>query len=170
MKSGRAERWRVPSRQESEVPMSTLQGSMWSETTRMNGSGIFTRTQGLSEHRVKRILVADGEAEVRGMLAGELEEAGYAVDVCKNGLDALSRLYFEEFDAVVASWRLPVRDGIFIAGAVKEMQESKPVILLTEPESDAWVRKRVARLGAICLPMPFSIRRFRELLRLILTR
>ena len=138
--------------------------SIHSDPPRINGTKLFPPLRSV---RVKKILVAEGEPEVRDLLADELEVEGYAVEVVKNGLDALSRLYFEDFDAVVASWKLPVRDGLVVAGAVREMQHGTPVILLTEPENDAWVRKQVARLGAICLSKPFSFKRLRELLRFV---
>jgi len=113
------------------------------------------------------ILVVDDDAEMRSLLAEELEEEGYHVREAKNGLDILSEIPFISFDALVTDWKLPLRDGLLVLNTVKEMHPSVPAILITA-YGDSKIRKRVEKAGAVYLQKPFSMESLKDLLRTLL--
>jgi len=65
---------------------------------------------------VKDILIVDDEAGICELLAGALEDAGYAVDVAATAAEARGLLRDRRYRMVVVDWRLPDGDGAVIAG------------------------------------------------------
>jgi DNA-binding response OmpR family regulator len=63
----------------------------------------------------KDILIVDDEAGICELLAGSLEDAGYAVDLATTAAEARSLLYERLYRMVVVDWRLPDGDGAAIA-------------------------------------------------------
>jgi DNA-binding response OmpR family regulator len=63
----------------------------------------------------KDILIVDDEAGICELLAGALEDVGYAVDVAATADEARSLLHEHRYGMVVVDWRLPDGDGAVIA-------------------------------------------------------
>jgi two-component system NtrC family sensor kinase len=61
--------------------------------------------------RPLKILVVDDEADVAGLLAEMLTEAGHEVDTAGDGTAALARLGERPFDLVISDVRMPGMDG-----------------------------------------------------------
>ena len=57
----------------------------------------------------------DDEAGICELLAGALEDAGYAVDVAATAAEARSLLGEHQYGMVVVDWRLPDGDGAVVA-------------------------------------------------------
>jgi DNA-binding response OmpR family regulator len=55
----------------------------------------------------KDILIVDDEAGICELLAGALEDVGYAVDVAATADEARSLLHEHRYGMVVVDWRLP---------------------------------------------------------------
>lgn len=78
-----------------------------------------------------RVLVVEDERKIATFVAKGLREAGFTVEVCSRGDDALNLLLNEPFDAVVLDVMLPGRDGLSVLRALREAGRDVPVLLLT---------------------------------------
>jgi CheY-like chemotaxis protein len=100
---------------------------------------------------MKKILVVDDEANIRGLYKEELEDMGYEVTTVGDGMEALSLMDKNVFDLVTLDMRMPDMDGIETLRKMKEKNSSLPVIISTAYEeykhdfgswcSDAYVVK-----------------------------
>lgn len=108
-----------------------------------------------------RILVAEDEKDLNRLIAEALEDAGYAVDRCFNGSDAMDYIDSTEYDAAVLDILMPGKSGREVVREMRARGISTPVLFLTALDG---VDDRVAGLddGADdYLVKPFA---FRELL------
>ncbi|MDO9387387.1 MAG: response regulator transcription factor [Thiobacillus sp.] len=92
-----------------------------------------------------RILVVEDEPTLAAQLAEGVREAGYAVDVAHNGLDAHFMGDTEPFDAVVLDLGLPQMDGITVLKKWRAAGRTMPVLILTA--RDNW-HEKVAGIDA----------------------
>jgi CheY-like chemotaxis protein len=80
-----------------------------------------------------RILVAEDEEDLRGLLRRGLAEMGHTVAVAADGAEALDRLSQENppFDLLLSDIRMPVMDGIALALAAMRDQPDLAILLMT---------------------------------------
>ena len=78
-----------------------------------------------------RILVVEDEAGVAGFVQQGLTEAGYAVDVARNGPDGLEHALGFEYDVVVLDVMLPRMSGLDVLREIRDRKVKTPVLLLT---------------------------------------
>ena len=97
----------------------------------------------------KRVLVVEDSITSRLLLKHILEGAGYQVDTAVDGLDALSQLRQETFDAVVSDVEMPQLDGLALTERLRAnpKTEDMPVILVTSLQSPQ-EKERGLRAGA----------------------
>jgi CheY-like chemotaxis protein len=82
--------------------------------------------------RSARILVVDDEDLVREVIARQIEDAGYRVEVAAGADDALALLAAgAEVDAVVTDLSMPGMDGLALLRSVRDRFPALPAILLT---------------------------------------
>lgn len=108
-----------------------------------------------------RILVVEDEKSLNKVITKRLENAGYSVDSCFNGEDALHFASVGEFDAIVMDIMMPKINGIEVVKRLRARNDVTPVIFLTAKDS---VADKVAGLDAGAedyLVKPFA---FEELL------
>ena len=108
-----------------------------------------------------RLLVVEDERKVAGFIRKGLEAEGYAVDVAKDGDEALIHAQMHEYDSILPDRRLPRRSGMEVLRELRAAGRTTPVLMLT---SLAAPEEKVAGLDAGAddyLPKPF---RFDELL------
>ncbi len=79
----------------------------------------------------KRVLVADDEANIRNTIGEILRRHGCAVEICKDGYEAVSMLEQQEFDLVISDIKMPYRNGYEIFAAARRQNENLPVLLMT---------------------------------------
>jgi len=98
---------------------------------------------------IKRVLVVEDSITSRLLLKHILEGAGFRVDTAVDGLDALSRLRQETFDAVVSDIEMPRLDGLGLTERIRENPKTEhlPVILVTSLQSPQ-ERERGLQAGA----------------------
>jgi CheY-like chemotaxis protein len=77
-----------------------------------------------------RILVADDDKWVRGVLYEALEFMGFEVALAGNGIEALDVFAESSFDLVLTDLHMPAMDGLSLAGHIKKKSPSTPVILV----------------------------------------
>lgn len=92
-----------------------------------------------------RILVVEDEPTLQTQLAERLREAGYAVDVASNGVDAHFLGDTEPYDAVVLDLGLPQMDGLTVLRRWRNAERRMPVLILTA--RDGW-HEKVAGIDA----------------------
>ncbi len=117
-----------------------------------------------------RILVVEDEPTLAAQLAEGVREAGYAVDVAHNGLDAHFMGDTEPFDAVVLDLGLPQMDGITVLKKWRVAGRTMPVLILTA--RDNW-HEKVAGIDAGAddyLTKPFHMEELLARLRALIRR
>ena len=78
-----------------------------------------------------RILVAEDERDLNRIITKRLEKAGYSVDSCFDGEEALDFLDAGEYDGVILDIMMPRRDGLSVVAAMRERKDHTPVLFLT---------------------------------------
>ncbi|HEV7405464.1 MAG TPA: response regulator transcription factor [Chthoniobacteraceae bacterium] len=117
-----------------------------------------------------RILVVEDERKLASFLRQGLVEEGFAVDVIRDGDEALACATSTPYDALVLDIMLPGRDGLSILRTLREQRSNVPVLLLSA-RSNLAERVEGLNLGADdFLPKPFSISEVIARLRALLRR
>lgn len=117
-----------------------------------------------------RILLVEDDPTLRDQLRSTLADAGYAVDVADNGVDAQHLGDTEPFDAVVLDLGLPVLDGLTVLQRWRAAGRTMPVLILTA--RDSW-HEKVAGIDAGAddyLAKPFHAEELLARLRALIRR
>lgn len=117
-----------------------------------------------------RILVAEDVEKVAEHIRQGLAAEGYAVDVAKDGDEALWLAELNPYDAMVLDVMMPAKDGFTVVRQLRRKQINTPVLFLT---SRAEVEDRVRGLdagGDDYLTKPFSMEELYARLRALLRR
>jgi DNA-binding response OmpR family regulator len=101
------------------------------------------------------ILIADDDADIRRLIVGLLERAGFRALQASNGRDALRLLYAHRPAAVVLDVTMPALDGWQVLERIREVSDV-PVLMLTA-KGEELDRVRGLRAGADdYVPKPFG--------------
>nr|WP_297279215.1 response regulator transcription factor [uncultured Butyricicoccus sp.] len=87
-----------------------------------------------------RILVAEDEKDLNRLLCQTLTRAGYGVDACYNGVQAMDCLHCADYDCVLLDVMMPEKDGHAVLREMRAAGKTTPVIFLTARDS---VRDRI---------------------------
>ena len=109
--------------------------------------------------RQARILIAEDEEPLRGLVARALAEDGHEVETTADGAEALDKLQREagRFDLLLADIKMPVMDGLALALATARDFPTLPILLMT---GFADQRERASGLEALIsdvISKPFSV-------------
>ena len=111
-----------------------------------------------------RILVVEDEKRLNRIISEALEDEGYSVDSCFNGLDALDYAGGADYDVIILDIMMPKMDGLEVVRRLRTGGNSTPVLFLTARDS---VADRVTGLesgGDYYLVKPFD---FQELMAVV---
>jgi len=86
-----------------------------------------------------RLLVVEDDPDLSRQLKSTLTDAGYAVDVAKDGEEGHYLGDVEPYDAVILDLGLPVMDGVTVLKKWRRAGRKMPVIILTA--RDRWSEK-----------------------------
>ena len=116
-----------------------------------------------------KILIVEDEPKMGDYLKQGLTEAGFVVDLARNGIDGLHLATTDAYDLVVLDVMLPGLDGWQLLGRVRQAGSALPILFLTARDSVA-DRVKGLELGAddyLVKPFAFSelLARVRNLLR-----
>jgi DNA-binding response OmpR family regulator len=78
-----------------------------------------------------RVLVVEDDRKTAVFVEKALKGEGWAVDVLRDGSEALSALLATPFDAVVLDIMLPGRDGLSVVRQLRRLGKVTPVLLLS---------------------------------------
>jgi two-component system, OmpR family, response regulator MprA len=118
----------------------------------------------------QRVLVADDDRAIRESLARALELEGYETVPAVDGVESLTRVRQESFDALVLDVMMPGVDGLAVCRVLRADGDHTPVLMLTARQETA---DRVAGLDAGAddyLPKPFELDELLARLRALLRR
>ena len=87
-----------------------------------------------------RILIAEDEKDLNRLIAQTLTRAGYSVDACLDGEEALDCLCCADYDCVLLDVMMPKKDGHAVLRQMRAAGKTTPVIFLTARDS---VRDRI---------------------------
>lgn len=78
-----------------------------------------------------RILVAEDERDFNRLICKTLERAGYSVDACFDGEEALDYTAGAEYDCILLDIMMPKQDGHAVLQALRAQGSATPIIFLT---------------------------------------
>jgi CheY-like chemotaxis protein len=114
----------------------------------------------------RRILVVEDEPDVADVERSILVTEGFAVDVARNGAEALERLAVTRYEGIVLDAHLPGLDGYQVASRIRALplNRTTPIVMVTASlEPDA--RQRGFELGITgFIAKPFKAGAFRGLI------
>ncbi|MBE6871525.1 MAG: response regulator transcription factor [Ruminococcaceae bacterium] len=84
-----------------------------------------------------RILVVEDERDMNSIIVKVLKKAGYSVDGCYNGEQALEHLFGAEYDGVIADIMMPKMDGYELLRRMRSGNIDVPVLFLTAKDTVA---------------------------------
>jgi heavy metal response regulator len=122
------------------------------------------------DKRNMRILVVEDDKKVGRFLEKGLQEEQYAVDICRNGADALYFAQTNTYDVIILDIMLPGKDGFTICREMRENSILTPVIMLTAKDT---VEDKVSGLSEGAddyLTKPFSFEELLARIRALLRR
>jgi two-component system copper resistance phosphate regulon response regulator CusR len=123
----------------------------------------------IRERHAVRILIVEDEPKTGDYLRQGLAEAGFVVDLARDGLDGLHLALGGDYDLIVLDVMLPSLDGWGVLQTVRQQGQEMPVLFLTARDQ-VEDRVRGLELGAddyLVKPFAFSelLARVRTLLR-----
>src|SRR3982075_2055704 len=117
-----------------------------------------------------RILLVEDEARMAQAIKRGLRGAAYAVDVARDGEDALYQASINDYDAVILDVMIPKRDGFEVCRELRRRGLNAPVLMLTARDA---VSDRIAGLDTGAddyLTKPFEFGELLARLRALLRR
>jgi DNA-binding response OmpR family regulator len=117
-----------------------------------------------------RILLAEDEERVAGFIAKGLREQAYAVDIARDGEQAIYYASVNGYDAIVLDVMMPVKDGYQVCRDLRAAGMRAPILMLT---ARATVDDRVEGLDCGAddyLAKPFDFKELLARLRALLRR
>jgi heavy metal response regulator len=108
-----------------------------------------------------KVLIVEDDKKLSTFLQKGLREEQFAVDVCRNGTDAVYWAQVNDYDVIILDIMLPGKDGIQICRELRENSITVPIIMLTAKDT---VEDKISGLSEGAddyLTKPFS---FAELL------
>ena len=118
----------------------------------------------------RRVLIIEDEVELAQLVALHVKDWGAEVRVTHDGNEGLDLAVSGEFDFVVLDWMLPGSDGLTILQAIRRLQPTIPVLMLTAKTSEI-DRVLGLEVGADdYLTKPFSPREMIARIKAILRR
>ena len=111
-----------------------------------------------------RILLAEDEKNLNRIITEALQDEGYSVDSCLNGMDALEFCSGAVYDVIILDINMPRMDGLTVVRRLRERGDITPVLFLTARDSVADRVEGLESGGDYYLVKPFD---FKELMAVV---
>ena len=105
---------------------------------------------------MKKILIADDDPPLRGLLRLVAARAGFEVDTAANGADALEKLRANRYAVAVIDLMMPRMSGYDVIEHLAEMTPRPPVVVVTAL-NDAQLARLDSSVVSSILRKPFEI-------------
>ncbi len=117
-----------------------------------------------------RILICEDQKDLNKLISQKLSKAGYGVDACFDGEDALYYIQNTSYDLILLDIMLPKRDGYQVLSQIRHENIQTPVLFLTAKDTTEDLVKGLDLGANDYMIKPFSfeelLARCRVLLRL----
>jgi two-component system, OmpR family, copper resistance phosphate regulon response regulator CusR len=117
-----------------------------------------------------RILLVEDEPDAARMLAKGLREEAYAVDLARDGEQALEQAQLNDYDLIILDVMLPRKGGFDVCRELRASGSTIPVLMLTARDA---VEDRIEGLDSGAddyLPKPFDFEELLARIRALLRR
>ena len=111
-----------------------------------------------------RILVVEDEKHLNRIISEAVEDEGYSVDSCYNGLEALEYLECADYDVIILDIMRPKMHGLELVRRLRDRGDSTPVLFLTARDAVADRVEGLESGGDYYLTKPFD---FQELMAVV---
>ena len=111
-----------------------------------------------------RILVADDDAGLRGLMKLVARRAGFEVDTAADGTEALEKIRTNSYIIAIVDLMMPLMNGYEVVEQLSAMKD-RPAVIVVTAMTDTYVRRLDGRVVQSIVRKPFDI----ELLRGVLT-
>lgn len=108
-----------------------------------------------------RILIVEDDRKVARFLTQGLKEEQYAVDLARNGEEALRLAQTYDYDVIILDIMLPKKDGFSVCREIRQQEIFTPILMLTAKDALEDKVKGLSEGADDYLTKPFS---FEELL------
>ncbi|TGN17158.1 response regulator [Leptospira idonii] len=105
-----------------------------------------------------KILVVDDEEDIASLIQFHLEEEGFQVDVCHNGMEVLPRLEKHLPDGIILDVMLPGIGGMDLCKRIKEKYPQIPILMVTAKTGETDVVLGLELGADDYIRKPFNIR------------
>lgn len=78
-----------------------------------------------------KILVAEDDRALNGLVCSYLSDSGYETTSCKDGKEALTAFEAEKFDMIITDIMMPEIDGFELAKEVRAIDKKIPILFMT---------------------------------------
>ena len=111
-----------------------------------------------------RILVVEDEKHLNRIISEAVEDEGYSVDSCYNGLEALEYLACSDYDVIILDIMMPKMNGLELVRRLRSEGNNTPVLFLTARDAVADRVEGLESGGDYYLTKPFD---FQELMAVV---
>jgi pilus assembly protein CpaE len=118
--------------------------------------------------RVARVLVADDDESIRGLLRSVLEslpEEFQVVALCENGREAIEEAHCTQPDVVLLDVRMPEINGLSACRQIREFLPQAVVVMISALGDEEFVREATAAGARDYIVKPFKIDRLLDTIR-----
>ncbi len=106
---------------------------------------------------IRKVLVVDDDATVRGVVARMLPSDGYSVTVASGAGEARERLAVERFDLMITDAVMPGEDGFVLAKAAVSAQPDLPILFISGYAPSSLSGFELAGRATAFLQKPFTV-------------
>lgn len=103
-----------------------------------------------------RLLVVEDEKHLNKTITERLTKAGYTVDSCLDGEDALYYIENTDYDGIILDVMLPKLNGFEVLAKIRAEKNLTPVLMLTAKDSDEDIIRGLDTGANDYLTKPFS--------------
>ena len=111
-----------------------------------------------------RILVVEDEKHLNRIISEAVEDEGYSVDSCYNGVEALEYLACADYDVIILDIMMPKMNGLELVRRLRSEGNNTPVLFLTARDAVADRVEGLESGGDYYLTKPFD---FQELMAVV---
>lgn len=111
-----------------------------------------------------RILVVEDEKHLNRIICEAVEDEGYSVDSCYNGVEALEYLECAGYDVIILDVMMPKMNGFELVKRLRDRGDNTPVLFLTARDAVADKVEGLESGGDYYLTKPFD---FKELMAVV---